>query len=187
MTEFAQARALNPRGVLSSAEAFWWHRQRIKDAADKYDPRVISRIRPGEAITAADYIELLHQRARFVGEINAAAAGYDAMLMPTTADTAPTIAEAIKDDDSYFRFNSRMLRNTSIVNLFDGCALSVPCHESRQRTGRHDDRRHAKHRPQDSGYRPRRGGGRCCRDWMIVITLLLSPTPFQCRPRAACG
>ena len=97
---------------------------------DKYDPRIITRIRPGEAITAADYIELLQQRERFVGEINAAAGGYDAMLMPTTAETAPTIAEVVKDDESYFRFNGRMLRNASIVNLFDGCALSVPCHES---------------------------------------------------------
>lgn len=129
MSEFAQASAVNPRGVLSSVEAFWWHRQRIKDAADKYDPRIIVRIRPGEAFAAADYIELLHQRARFVGEINAAAAGYDAMLMPTTPEAAPTIAEVVKDDDSYFRFNGRMLRNASIVNLFDGCALSIPCHE----------------------------------------------------------
>jgi aspartyl-tRNA(Asn)/glutamyl-tRNA(Gln) amidotransferase subunit A len=120
---------VNPRGVLSSVEAFWWHRQRIKDGADKYDPRVIARIRPGESISAADYIELLHQRERFVGEITNAASGYDAMLMPTTPDTAPAIAEVGKDDDSYFRFNGRMLRNPSIVNLFDGCALSVPCHD----------------------------------------------------------
>ena len=113
----------------SSAEAFSWHRQWIKDGADKYDPRVIARIRPGEAITAANYIELLQLRERFVGEINAAASGYDAMLMPTTAETAPTIAEVVKDDESYFRFNGRMLRNASIVNLFDGCALSIPCHD----------------------------------------------------------
>ena len=46
-------------------------------------------------------------------EINAAASGYDAMLMPTTPDTAPTIAEVGKDDESYFRFNGRMLRNAS--------------------------------------------------------------------------
>ena len=49
--------------------------------------------------------------------------------MPTTPQTAPTIAETGKDDDSYFHFNSRMLRNTSIVNAFDGCALSIPCHD----------------------------------------------------------
>ena len=51
------------------------------------------------------------------------------MLMPTTPETAPTIAEVARDDESYFRFNGRMLRNASIVNLFDGCALSLPCHD----------------------------------------------------------
>lgn len=45
--------------VLTSAEAFSWHRQWMKDRADKYDPRVIVRIRPGETMTAANYIELL--------------------------------------------------------------------------------------------------------------------------------
>ena len=61
--------------------------------------------------------------------MNAAAAGYDALLLPTVPDTAPTIAEATKDDESYFRLNARMLRNCAIINLFDGCALSIPCHE----------------------------------------------------------
>jgi aspartyl-tRNA(Asn)/glutamyl-tRNA(Gln) amidotransferase subunit A len=129
MVEFAQGAAVNPRGALTSAEAYWWHRKWIKDGADKYDPRVIVRIRPGETITAADYIELLKLRERFVRTIAAAASGYDAMLMPTTPETAPTIDETGKDDESYFRFNGRMLRNPAVVNLFDGCALSVPCHE----------------------------------------------------------
>ena len=101
----------------------------MKDGTDKYDPRVMARIRPGEKITAADYIELLELRKRFIRAINSAASGYDAMLMPTTPDTAPTIAETSKDDESYFRLNGRMLRNPAIVNLFDGCALSVPCHD----------------------------------------------------------
>jgi aspartyl-tRNA(Asn)/glutamyl-tRNA(Gln) amidotransferase subunit A len=129
MAEFAQAAAVSPRGALTSAEAYSWHRHLMNGKADQYDPRVIARIRPGEAITAASYIELLQLRERFVRSINAAASGYDAMLMPTTPDTAPTIAEASKDDESYARFNGRMLRNPSIVNLFDGCALSVPCHD----------------------------------------------------------
>ena len=128
MAEFAQAAAVNPRGALTSAEAYWWHRKWMKDGADKYDPRVIVRIRPGETITAADYIELIKLREQFIRTINAAAAGYDAMLMPTTPETAPTIAEAGKDDETYARLNLRMLRNPAIVNLFDGCALSVPCH-----------------------------------------------------------
>ena len=128
MTEFAQAADVNPRGALSSAEAYWWHRQWLKDGADKYDPRVLVRFRPGETITAASYIDLIKRREQFIRTINAAAAGYDAMLMPTTPETAPTIAEAGKDDETYTRLNLRMLRNTAIVNLFDGCALSIPCH-----------------------------------------------------------
>lgn len=129
MAEFAQAAAVNPRGALASAEAWSWHRRWMNDGAGKYDPRVISRIRPGEAISAADYKELLQSRRRFVSAIDTAASGFDAMLMPTTPETAPTIADTVKDDASYLRMNGRMLRNTSIVNLFDGCALSVPCHE----------------------------------------------------------
>jgi len=82
----------------------------------------------GETMTAASYIDLIKLREHFIRTINAAATSYDAMLMPTTPETAPTIAEAGKDDESYFRFNFRMLRNTAVVNLFDGCALSVPCH-----------------------------------------------------------
>jgi aspartyl-tRNA(Asn)/glutamyl-tRNA(Gln) amidotransferase subunit A len=131
MAEFAQAAAVNLRGFyggLVSAEAYWWHRQWLKDRADKYDPRVIVRIRTGETVTAASYIDLIKLREHFIRTINAAAVSYDAMLIPTTPETAPTIAEAGKDDETYFRLNFRMLRNTAVVNLFDGCALSVPCH-----------------------------------------------------------
>ena len=119
---------MNPRGALSSAEAYWWHRAWINKAAGQYDPRVIVRIQPGAAISAADYIELLQQRRRFVLDVESAVQGFDALLMPTTADTAPTISEVIASDESYFRFNGRMLRNPALVNLFDGCALSIPCH-----------------------------------------------------------
>jgi aspartyl-tRNA(Asn)/glutamyl-tRNA(Gln) amidotransferase subunit A len=129
MAEFAQAAIVSPRGALASAEAFAFHRKWLKDGSDKYDPRVLARIRPGEAISEATRAEMLQLRRRFIGAINAVARDCDAMLMPTTPDTAPSIAEAGRDDESYFHLNGRMLRNTSIVNLFDGCALSVPCHD----------------------------------------------------------
>ena len=130
MAEFAQAPNINPRGMITASEAYAWHRKYIKDGADKYDPRVLARIKTGETISAPDYVELLTLRREFILSINRAAAGYDAMLMPTTPDIAPPIAEVIKDDESYYRINGRMLRNPSVVNLFDGCALSVPCHQA---------------------------------------------------------
>jgi len=129
LKEFAQAAEVNPRGAISSYEAYSFHHQWMEEGADDYDPRVMARIIPGASITAAKYEEILKLRERFIRTIESAASGYDAMLMPTVPDTAPTIAEASKDDESYFRFNSRMLRNPSLVNLFDGCAVTIPCHE----------------------------------------------------------
>ncbi len=129
MPEFAHAAEVNSRGALVSAEAFAWHRRWIETHRERYDPRVILRILPGERISPQQYDELLQRRARFVEEIDAIACGYDALLMPTTPDTAPAIADVVRDDASYLRFNGRMLRNASVVNAFDGCALSIPCHE----------------------------------------------------------
>jgi len=130
LRELARSVDANPRGGLSSAEAWWWHRKWIAKGGDSYDPRVVARIRPGELIPAADYIEMLQQRRRFIAEVEAAVRGFDAMLMPTTAETAPSITEVLAGDESYFRLNTRMLRNPALVNLFDGCALSIPCHQA---------------------------------------------------------
>jgi aspartyl-tRNA(Asn)/glutamyl-tRNA(Gln) amidotransferase subunit A len=129
MPELADAAAVSPQGALASFEAYSFHRQWLKDRGDTYDPRVRMRFRVGEGLTEAGYRELVKLRERFIQSMNSAAAHYDALLMPTTPDTAPTIAEATRDDESYLRLNARMLRNASIVNLFDGCALSIPCHE----------------------------------------------------------
>lgn len=130
MAEFAMAPTINPKGMITASEAYAWHRKFIKDGADKYDPRILARIRTGETILAADYVDLQTLRRQFIRKINAAAQGFDAMLMPTTPDIAPPISEVIKDDETYYKINGRMLRNPSVVNVFDGCALSIPCHES---------------------------------------------------------
>jgi aspartyl-tRNA(Asn)/glutamyl-tRNA(Gln) amidotransferase subunit A len=31
-------------------------------------------------------------------------------------------------DDAYVRINALALRNSSLVNFLDGCAISIPCH-----------------------------------------------------------
>ena len=128
MTEFAMTPTINPKGMITASEAYG-HRKFIKDGADKYDPRVLG-IKTGETILAADYVDLPNLRRQFIRKVNDAAKDFDAMLMPTTPDIAPPISEVIKDDETYYRINGRMLRNPSAVNIFDGCALSVPCHKS---------------------------------------------------------
>jgi Asp-tRNA(Asn)/Glu-tRNA(Gln) amidotransferase A subunit family amidase len=56
-------------------------------------------------------------------------APFDALIMPTVPIVAPPIAELEASEEAFFKVNSLLLRNTSTINLLDGCAISLPCHE----------------------------------------------------------
>src|SRR5512134_991833 len=114
-------------GGFAGAEAYAIHR-RWQDRLGEYDPRIAKRVLLGKEIAVADYVDLGRQRAEYMRTVEAFAAPYDAMLMPTTPTIAPPIAEVDKSDEDYFRWNFRILRNVGIVNFLDGCAVSLPCH-----------------------------------------------------------
>ena len=48
--------------------------------------------------------------------------------MPTVPVVAPPIALLQASDEAYFAANGLILRNPSLINFLDGCALSLPCH-----------------------------------------------------------
>ena len=48
--------------------------------------------------------------------------------MPTVPIIAPRIDELQGSDQAYFAANGLMLRNPTLINFLDGCALSLPCH-----------------------------------------------------------
>jgi aspartyl-tRNA(Asn)/glutamyl-tRNA(Gln) amidotransferase subunit A len=112
----------------SPPEAWAWHRHLLATRQAEYDPRVALRIRRGEAMSAADYIDLLHARRAWIDRVGAAMLGVDAMLGPTVPIVAPPIAPLVASDDAFFATNALLLRNPSLVNMLDGCALSLPCH-----------------------------------------------------------
>ncbi|MBC8054974.1 MAG: amidase [Rhizobiales bacterium] len=112
----------------SPPEAWAWHRHLLATRQAEYDPRVAMRIRRGESMSAADYIDLLHARRNWIARIEAASTGFDAMLSPTVPMVAPAIAPLLASDEAFFAVNALLLRNPSIVNMLDGCALSLPCH-----------------------------------------------------------
>ncbi len=116
-------------GGIAGAQAYVVHRERL-DRLHLYDPRVGRRISMGRDISAADYIALLRLRDQTIGAFRTIAAPFDAILMPTLACIAPTIEEAGRSDDDYVRWNLRLLRNPGLVNFLDGCALTLPCHDS---------------------------------------------------------
>lgn len=119
-------------GGFSGAESYALHRAAIARVGDQFDPRVLARIQRGAAMSAADYVDLLHLRRHWIDSIAQRLQGCDAVLSPTVPMVAPTIASiapGAERDDVFFRDNSLLLRNCGVVNLFDGCALSLPCHQ----------------------------------------------------------
>ncbi len=128
--EFAQLAAINAKGGFSGAEAWAWHRDLLARAGDRYDPRVISRIRRGQDITGAEYIDLLAARRAWIAAVQERIADYDALALPTVPLVAPPIAALSASDEAYFGTNGLMLRNPTLINFLDGCALSLPCHEA---------------------------------------------------------
>ncbi len=104
----------------------------IAEHEAEYDPRVALRILRGAQMSAADYIDLLAARAQWIARMESRLAGFDAVLSPTVPIVAPAIASVLNDDVEFFRVNSLLLRNTSVVNMLDGCAISLPCHNPDQ-------------------------------------------------------
>jgi aspartyl-tRNA(Asn)/glutamyl-tRNA(Gln) amidotransferase subunit A len=124
---FEAIAGVNARGGFAAAEAYAWHRRLLATKGARYDPRIRVRIQRGEALTAADYLDLIRARADLVREFDAATRDFDAVVMPTVPIVAPAIA-SLDDEREYNRVNLLVLRNTAIGNFLDRCAISVPCH-----------------------------------------------------------
>jgi aspartyl-tRNA(Asn)/glutamyl-tRNA(Gln) amidotransferase subunit A len=133
LKEIADLGTIQARGGFSAPEALAWHSHRGTWPGRKaeFDPRVAQRIAIGEGMSAADYIRLVQARSDWIMRSEAALQGIDAVLSPTVPLIAPPIAQVApgaERDTEFFRVNALMLRNTSVVNLLDGCAISLPCH-----------------------------------------------------------
>jgi aspartyl-tRNA(Asn)/glutamyl-tRNA(Gln) amidotransferase subunit A len=122
---------IQARGGFTAAESYTLHRELLQRAGDRYDPRVRHRIERGAEMKAWEYIELHRARAAWIAAVERALQGWDAVLSPTVPIVAPPIADVApgaERDEAFFRTNAALLRNTSVVNMLDGCALSLPCH-----------------------------------------------------------
>lgn len=127
LPELDRIPAMNAKGGLTASEAFHWHRDLIINAGTRYDPRILKRISRGERMTAADYLDVLRERAAIIAEAARHTAPFDAVLCPTVPLAPPALAE-VEDEAAYNRINLLLLRNTAIANILDRCAISLPCH-----------------------------------------------------------
>lgn len=127
VAELDEIPGINARGGFPAVEAYRYHLSWVETRGDEYDPRVRARILRGKLMTDAEYAELKDARAGLIRSVTARASGFDALLMPTTPIVAPTI-KSLEDEAEFTRVNLLMLRNSTVVNLVDWCAISLPCH-----------------------------------------------------------
>ena len=124
----ADVARINAGGGFAPVEAWAWHRRLLAEHEAQYDPRVAQRIRRGAQMSGADYVDLMTARQAWIAQMRDAMQGFDAMLGPTVPCVAPALAPLLASDEAFFEANGALLRNPAVVNLLDGCALSLPCH-----------------------------------------------------------
>lgn len=128
--EIDELPAINATGGFSAAESYAWHRHLLERHAQQYDPRVMHRIVRGASMRAFEYLDLQKARRDWIGRVQQRLKGFDAVLSPTVPLVAPLLAPLApggERDEAFFAVNGQLLRNTNIVNMLDGCAISIPC------------------------------------------------------------
>jgi aspartyl-tRNA(Asn)/glutamyl-tRNA(Gln) amidotransferase subunit A len=129
LPELDELPGINRKGSFSGPEAYALHRERLESQGALYDPRVLVRLRRGREQSAADYLDLIQARADLQRRIDESLAEFDALLLPTTPIIAPLLQD-LESEEGYLRTNQLALRNTSVANFLDRCAISIPCHEA---------------------------------------------------------
>jgi len=117
--------AVNAKGGVLPAEALAVHRDRLARRGDAIDPNIRARLERAASIGAADYIDMTRTRAALIRAMDARLADLDVLAMPTTPVVAPLLSEVAQADE-FTRRNALLLRNTTMWNFFDCCAISLP-------------------------------------------------------------
>ncbi|MEX2615033.1 MAG: amidase [Alphaproteobacteria bacterium] len=105
-------------GRIIGAEGYSFVGDLVDDMDLPIDDAVRPRIWIGRDMTARVYIDTLRRREEVKREFDAALAGFDALLTPTTATAAPAV-------DSIDQATTPAIF-TRAVNLLDRCALALP-------------------------------------------------------------
>lgn len=116
---------VNERGGIAPPEAYAIHRTLLSEAGDGVDPFVRGRIMRASTMSAADFIQSIREREAGIVRMGAVFDDFDVLALPTTPIVAPTMDE-VATPDGFASRNALLLRNTSIANFFDLCAITLP-------------------------------------------------------------
>jgi aspartyl-tRNA(Asn)/glutamyl-tRNA(Gln) amidotransferase subunit A len=123
--EIAEVVNLGSVSRIIGAESHTILRSQLEDINAITDRVISSRITAGGTISAADYLTVMRARDVLIERAVATLAAVDAIVMPTVPILAPTI-NAVQEDAGFHRVNKLVLRNTSIGNFLNLCAITLP-------------------------------------------------------------
>jgi aspartyl-tRNA(Asn)/glutamyl-tRNA(Gln) amidotransferase subunit A len=113
--------------MLQTAEAYAYHKENVANSAELYQPETLRRIRAGEKVTAAEYIQKRRDLEEARRNVRQVFAEVDLLVTPTTPIPAPSIAELKANPDELRPAEIKLLRNTRPFDVWGLPAISVPC------------------------------------------------------------
>jgi len=113
--------------TLPAAEAYAYHAGDVARNPELYRAETLQRIRTGEKVTAAEYMQRRRELEIARRNIRDVFAEVDLLVVPTTPMPAPTIAELRTDPGALRPAELKLLRNTRPFNVWGLPAISVPC------------------------------------------------------------
>lgn len=113
--------------TLQAAESYAYHAEHITEKGAPYQPETLRRIRTGEKVSAAEYIERRRELDGARRHIRNVFAEVDVLVTPTTPIPAPKIAELKANADALRPAELKLLRNTRPFNVWGLPAISLPC------------------------------------------------------------
>jgi len=109
------------------AESYAFHRRWALESPERYQAETLRRIRTGEAVTAADYIEKWQHLQQLRRGAGALFADVDLIVTPTVAVPAPSFAEIEAQPETLRDRELLLMRNTRPFDIWGTPALTVPC------------------------------------------------------------
>jgi aspartyl-tRNA(Asn)/glutamyl-tRNA(Gln) amidotransferase subunit A len=119
--------AVDDDRTVARAETYAYHRPWLDKTPERYQPDTLRRIRTGEAVTGADYVDRWRDLQRMRRAAPALFADVDLVVMPTTPVPAPSVAELAARPDELRPRELVLMRNTRMFDVLGTSGISVPC------------------------------------------------------------
>ena len=113
--------------TLQAAESYAYHAANVAKSPELYQPETVRRIRSGERVSAAEYIERrreLDEARRSIGQVFA---DVDLLVTPTMPMPAPAIGDLKTNPEALRPAELKLLRHTRPFNVWGLPAISLPC------------------------------------------------------------